>query len=118
MFQGADYCCADGDDAPAARLHAPDGIRRGGGDSVRLIERQPPVEFGIAGGGDASCMGDGGEFDSERAQLGEYQAALKQWMKDTTEWAQKKKQDPGFSEPRPKRPVEPTYSSDSCANVG
>jgi hypothetical protein len=59
-----------------------------------------------------------GDNPAERAQVGEYQAALKQWMKDTTEWAQKRKQDPGFSEPRPKRPVEPTYSSDSCASVG
>ena len=59
-----------------------------------------------------------GDNPAERAQVGEYQAALKQWMKDTTEWAQKKKQDPSFNEPRPKRPVEPTYSSDSCANVG
>jgi hypothetical protein len=59
-----------------------------------------------------------GDNPAERAQVGEYQAALKQWMKDTTEWVQKKKQDPGFSEPRPKRPVEPTYSPDSCANVG
>ena len=59
-----------------------------------------------------------GDNPAERAQVGEYQAALKQWMKDTTEWAQKKKQDPGFSEPRPKRPEEPRYSDDSCANVG
>jgi len=59
-----------------------------------------------------------GDNPAERAQVGEYQMALKQWMKDTTEWAQKRKQDPNFSEPRPKRPVEPTYSSDSCAGVG
>ncbi len=59
-----------------------------------------------------------GDNPAERAQVGEYHAALEQWMKDTTEWAQKRKQDPSFSEPRPKRPVEPTYSSDSCANVG
>ena len=59
-----------------------------------------------------------GDNPAERAQVGEYQAALKQWMKDTTEWAQKKKQDPGFNEPRPERPVEPTYSSDSCADAG
>jgi len=58
-----------------------------------------------------------GDNPAERAQVAEYQAALKQWMKDTTEWAQKRKQDPGFNEARPKRPVEPTYSSDSCANV-
>src|SRR3954463_11762821 len=45
-----------------------------------------------------------GDNAAERAQVSEYQAALKQWMKDTTEWAQKRKQDPSFSEPRPKRP--------------
>ena len=59
-----------------------------------------------------------GDNPAERAQVVEYQAALKQWMKDTTEWAQKRKQDPAFNEPRPKRPVEPSYSSDSCASVG
>jgi hypothetical protein len=59
-----------------------------------------------------------GDNPAERAQVGEYQAALKRWMKDTTDWAQKRKQDPAFNEPRPKRPTEPTYSSDSCAGVG
>ena len=59
-----------------------------------------------------------GDNPAERAALAAYQDALKQWMKDTTEWAQKRKQDPAFSEPRPKRPVEPSYSSDSCASVG
>jgi hypothetical protein len=59
-----------------------------------------------------------GDNPAERAQVAEYQAALKQWMKDTTEWAQKKKQDPSFSDPRPKRPAEPTYASDSCASIG
>ncbi|MEJ0036017.1 MAG: hypothetical protein WDO68_08025 [Gammaproteobacteria bacterium] len=59
-----------------------------------------------------------GDNPAERAQVAEYQTALKQWMKDTTEWARKRKQDPSFSEARPKRPAEPTYSSDSCANVG
>lgn len=59
-----------------------------------------------------------GDNPAERAALVAYQDALKQWMKDTTEWAQKRKQDPSFSEARPKRPVEPTYSSDSCASVG
>jgi hypothetical protein len=59
-----------------------------------------------------------GDNPAERAQVAEYQAAFKQWMKDTTEWAQKRKADPAFSEPRPKRPEEPKYSSDSCQSVG
>jgi hypothetical protein len=59
-----------------------------------------------------------GDNPAERAQVAQYQMAFKQWMKDTTEWVEKRKQDPNFAEPRPKRPVEPTYSSDSCANVG
>jgi hypothetical protein len=59
-----------------------------------------------------------GDNPAERAQKTDYEAAVKQWMKDTTGWAQKKKQDPQFSEPRPKRPVEPAYSSESCTNVG
>jgi hypothetical protein len=59
-----------------------------------------------------------GDNAAERAQVTAYQDALEQWMKQTTEWAQKRKQDPSYSEPRPKRPVEPGYSSDSCASVG
>ncbi len=49
-----------------------------------------------------------GDNPAERAQVAEYQAAVKQWMKDTTEWAQKRKADPAFSEPRPKRTAELT----------
>jgi hypothetical protein len=59
-----------------------------------------------------------GDNPAERAQVAQYQAAFEQWKKDTTEWAQKRKQDPNFDAPRPKRPVEPTYSPDTCANVG
>ena len=59
-----------------------------------------------------------GDNPAERAQVAEYQAAFKKWMQDTTQWAQKKKQDPSFSEPRPRRPEEPRYSSDSCEGVG
>jgi hypothetical protein len=59
-----------------------------------------------------------GDNPAERAQVAEYQAAFKKWMQDTTAWVQKKKQDPGFSEPRPKRPDEPRYSDDSCLGLG
>jgi hypothetical protein len=59
-----------------------------------------------------------GDNPAERAQVAEYQAAFKKWMQDTTAWAEKRKRDPSDPAPRPKRPVEPNYSSDSCANVG
>jgi len=59
-----------------------------------------------------------GDNPAERAQMAQYQAAFRKWMQDTTAWVEKRKRDPTDQTPRPKRPVEPTYSSDSCANVG
>ena len=59
-----------------------------------------------------------GDNPQERAQLAQFQADFKQWMSDTTAWAQRKKLDPALAEPRPKRPVEPRFSPDTCANVG
>jgi hypothetical protein len=59
-----------------------------------------------------------GDNPEERAQVVEYQTAFKKWMQDTTAWVQRRKADPSLKEPRPERPTEPRYSSDSCANVG
>ena len=59
-----------------------------------------------------------GDNPEERAQVSAYQAAFKKWMQDTTAWVEQKKRDPDFKAPRPPRPAEPTYSSDSCADVG
>lgn len=59
-----------------------------------------------------------GDNPAERAQVVEYQEAFRKWMQDTTAWVERRKQDPQDPTPRPKRPVEPSYSSDSCANVG
>jgi hypothetical protein len=59
-----------------------------------------------------------GDNPAERAQVVEYQAAFKKWMQDTTAWVEKRKSNPEDPTPRPRRPVEPNYSSDSCANVG
>ena len=59
-----------------------------------------------------------GDNPEERAAVAAYQAAFKKWMQDTTAWVQRRKADPNFKDPRPQRPMEPTYSSDSCANVG
>jgi hypothetical protein len=58
-----------------------------------------------------------GDNPQERAQVVEYQAAFKKWMQDTTAWAERRKVDPSDPTPRPKRPVEPRYSSDSCENI-
>jgi hypothetical protein len=59
-----------------------------------------------------------GDNPGERAQMVAYQEAFQQWMKDTTEWVERRKRDPSDQTPRPKRPSEPSYSSDSCAGVG
>jgi hypothetical protein len=59
-----------------------------------------------------------GDNPAERAQVAGFQAAFKQWMRDTTAWVERKKRDPTLSEPRPKRPVEPAYSPDTCTDIG
>lgn len=58
-----------------------------------------------------------GDNPAERAQRAEYQAALKQWMKDTTAWVQQKKADPSAAAPRPKRPEEPRLTPSTCVGV-
>ena len=58
-----------------------------------------------------------GDNPAERARRAEYQAALKQWMKDTTAWMQQKKADPNSTAPRPKRPEEPALMTSTCAGV-
>jgi hypothetical protein len=59
-----------------------------------------------------------GDNPEERAQVAAYQAAFRKWMQDTTAWVELRKRDPEDKTPRPQRPSEPSYSSDSCANVG
>lgn len=59
-----------------------------------------------------------GDNPEERAQKVAYQEAFKKWMQDTTAWVERRKLDPQDKTPRPQRPSEPSYSSDSCANVG
>jgi len=59
-----------------------------------------------------------GDNPQERAQRAQYQAALKQWMKDTTAWVQQKKADPNATAPRPKRPEEPVLTPTTFAGVG
>lgn len=58
-----------------------------------------------------------GDNPQERARRDEYQAALKQWMKDTTAWVQQRKVDPNTTAPRPKRPEEPHLTATSCAGM-
>src|SRR5262249_51022619 len=59
-----------------------------------------------------------GDNPEERARREENQAALKEWMQDTTAWVQQKKRDPTFDAPRPKRPEEPVLAESTCAGVG
>jgi hypothetical protein len=58
-----------------------------------------------------------GDNPQERARRAEYQAALGQWMKDTTAWVQQKKADPSSTAPRPKRPEEPLLTASTCAGM-
>jgi hypothetical protein len=58
-----------------------------------------------------------GDNPEERARRVQYQADLKQWMKDTTAWVQQKKSEPNSTAPRPKRPEEPRLTSSTCAGM-
>ena len=58
-----------------------------------------------------------GDNPTDRARRAEYQAALKQWMQDTTAWVQQKKTDPNSTTPRPKRPEEPVLTPSTCATM-
>jgi hypothetical protein len=59
-----------------------------------------------------------GDNPAERTRKAEYEAAFRKWMQDTTAWVERRKRDPADKTPRPQRPAEPSYSSDSCANLG
>lgn len=50
----------------------------------------------------------------DRARLAAYKAAVKQWQKDVSAWAQKRKQDPQAAGPVPPRPEEPSLNPGRC----
>src|SRR5579883_121751 len=63
---------ADRDDATLFRFGARDRRRGPRRDSVRLVERQAPIERGIAGRGKARRMAERGEADAALAPSGEH----------------------------------------------
>ncbi len=50
----------------------------------------------------------------DRARLVAYKAAVQQWQKDVSAWAEKRKQDADAAGPRPARPEEPALSPGRC----
>jgi hypothetical protein len=57
-----------------------------------------------------------GDNPQDRASAAAYKAAVQQWQKDVSAWAQKRKQDPDAAGPRPPRPEEPRLAPGLCTD--
>lgn len=57
-----------------------------------------------------------GDDPVARQQLADYKAAVKQWQKDVSAWAARRKQDEASAGPRPPRPEEPRLLPGRCTD--
>lgn len=55
-----------------------------------------------------------GDNPDDRSRLAAYKAAVKQWQKDVSAWAARRRQDEAAAGPRPARPEEPRLSPGRC----
>jgi hypothetical protein len=55
-----------------------------------------------------------GDNPADRASAAAFKAAVKQWQKDVSAWAERRKQDPEAAGPRPPRPEEPVLAPGRC----
>ena len=57
-----------------------------------------------------------GDNPDDRASMAAYKAAVKQWQKEVSAWAERRKQDPETAGPRPPRPEEPQLAPGRCTD--
>jgi hypothetical protein len=57
-----------------------------------------------------------GDNPGDRARLVAWKAAVLQWQKDVTAWAERRRQDAGAAGPRPPRPEEPSLTPGRCTD--
>ena len=57
-----------------------------------------------------------GDNPADRASAAAYKAAVKQWQKDVSAWAARRKQDPDAAGVRPPRPEEPRLAQGVCSD--
>lgn len=57
-----------------------------------------------------------GDNPADRASAAAFKAAVKQWQKDVSAWAEERKQDPEAAGPRPPRPEEPQLAPGRCSD--
>ena len=57
-----------------------------------------------------------GDNPEDRERLAAYKAAVKQWQKDVSAWAGRRKQDAEAAGPRPPRPEEPRLAPGRCVD--
>jgi hypothetical protein len=96
------------DDWPSIRWEGPDAVE------VRvpnLTEAAPPEP---AFEGIRISLAYCGDNPADRARLAANKTAVKQWQKDVTAWAERRKQDAEAAGPRPPRPEEPKLAAGRC----
>ena len=69
VLQSTNDSGANGDDAATATLCVEDGPNSGWRDEVRFVEGEKRVQCGVAGGGDARGVGNGGKTYSTPSQV-------------------------------------------------
>jgi len=57
-----------------------------------------------------------GDNPDDRAKLAQYKLDVKQWQRDVSAWAARRKQEPEGAGPRPVRPVEPRLPPGRCVD--
>jgi len=57
-----------------------------------------------------------GDNPEDRERLANYKTAVKQWQKDVSAWAARRKQDEAAAGPRPTRPEEPRLATGRCTD--
>jgi len=96
------------DDWPRIRWQAADAVL------IRvpnLTEADPPEP---AFSGVRIALEYCGDNPGDRARLAGYKAAVKQWQKDVSAWAERRKQDAAAAGTRPPRPEEPRLPPGRC----
>jgi hypothetical protein len=81
---------------------------------VANLSEAPAPEAGFAGIRIALAFCN--DNPADRASLVAWKAAVLQWQKDVTAWAERRKQDATAAGPRPPRPEEPKLSPGHCTD--
>jgi hypothetical protein len=96
------------DEWPLVVWRGPESLEVWVPNLANVVETKPGFE------GVAVALKYCNDNPADRERVAGYQDALKSWMKETTAWAARRKQDPQQAGPRPVRPEEPRVPSGRC----